>query len=53
MTETERMYAYFICSIPMIGGVRAGQLLSRFGDPQGGYEGRRESRYRRLEGDIE
>ena len=38
MTETERMYAYFICSIPMIGGVRAGQLLSRFGDPQGGYE---------------
>ena len=31
MTETERMYAYFICSIPMIGGVRAGQLLSRFG----------------------
>jgi len=38
MTETERMYAYFICSIPMIGGVRAGQLLSRFGDPQGVYE---------------
>ena len=38
MTETERMYAYFICSIPMIGGVKAGQLLNRFGSPQGVYE---------------
>lgn len=38
MTETERMYAYFLCSIPMIGGVRAGQLEERFGSPQGIYE---------------
>lgn len=36
--ETERMYAYFLCSIPMIGGVRAGQLEERFGSPQGIYE---------------
>lgn len=38
ITETERMYAYFLCSIPMIGGVRAGQLEERFGSPQGIYE---------------
>ena len=38
MTETERMYAYWLCSIPMIGGVRAGQLLDRFGSPRGIYE---------------
>ena len=46
MTETERMYAYFICSIPMIGGVRAGQFLQLL-------ETADISRYRRLEGDIE
>lgn len=38
MTEKERMYAYWICSIPMIGGIRAGQLLERFGSPQAVYE---------------
>lgn len=38
MTETERMYAYFLCSIPMIGGIRAGKLLERFGSPEGIYE---------------
>ena len=38
MTETERIYAYWLCSIPMIGGVRAGQLLERFGSPRGIYE---------------
>lgn len=38
MTETERVYAYWLCSIPMIGGIRAGQLLARFGSPQAVYE---------------
>lgn len=38
MTEEERKYAYFLCSIPGIGGVRAGQLLARFGSPRGIYE---------------
>lgn len=38
MTEKERMYAYWICSIPMIGGIRVGQLLERFGSPQAVYE---------------
>lgn len=38
MTETERRYAYFLCSIPAIGGVRAGQLLTKFGSPTGVYE---------------
>lgn len=38
MTEEERKYAYFLCSIPGIGGVRAGQLLARFGSPRGVYE---------------
>ena len=38
--ETERMYAYFLCSIPMIGGVRAGQLQQRLGSPQGIYDDR-------------
>ena len=38
MTETERRYAYFLCSIPTIGGVRAGQLLTRFGTPRAVYE---------------
>lgn len=38
MTETERRYAYFLCSIPMIGGVRAGQLIARFGTPRAVYE---------------
>ena len=35
---TERIYAYWLCSIPMIGGIRAGQLLARFGSPQAVYE---------------
>lgn len=35
---SERMYAYWLCSIPMIGGVRAAQLLKRFGSPRGIYE---------------
>lgn len=38
MTEEERKYAYFLCSIPVIGGVRAGQLLARFGSPKAVYE---------------
>lgn len=38
MTEEERKYAYFLCSIPTIGGVMAGQLLARFGTPQAVYE---------------
>lgn len=38
MTETERRYAYFLCSIPMIGCVRAGQLIARFGTPRAVYE---------------
>lgn len=38
MTEEERKYAYFLCSIPTIGGVRAGQLLTRFGTPRAVYE---------------
>lgn len=38
MTEEERKYAYFLCSIPTIGGVRAGQLLTRFGSPRAVYE---------------
>ena len=38
MTEAERRYAYFLCSIPTIGGVRAGQLLARFGTPRAVYE---------------
>lgn len=38
MTETERRYAYFLCSISTIGGVRAGQLLARFGTPRAVYE---------------
>lgn len=38
MTEEERKYAYFLCSIPMIGGVRAECLLTRFGTPRGIYE---------------
>ena len=37
MTDEERKYAYFLCSIPMIGGVRAGQLLARFGSTRGIY----------------
>ena len=37
MTEEERKYAYFLCSIPGIGGVRAGQLLAQFGSPRGVY----------------
>ena len=43
MTETERRYAYFMCSIPAIGGVRAGQLLARFGSPRGVYEAETEA----------
>ena len=38
MTEEERKYAYFLCSIPMIGGVRAECLLTRFGTFRGIYE---------------
>ena len=38
MTEEERKYAYFLCSIPMIGGVRAECLLTRFGTLRGIYE---------------
>ena len=38
MTEEERKYAFFLCSIPGIGGVRTGQLLTRFGSPRGIYE---------------
>ena len=38
MTEEERKYAYFLCSIPTIGGVRAGKLLTRFGAPRAVYE---------------
>ena len=39
---TERKYAYFLCSIPGIGGVRAGRLLERFGTPQAVYEAGRD-----------
>ena len=36
--ETERMYAYFLCSIPMIGGVRAAATARRaVGSPQVGH----------------
>ena len=38
MTEEERKYAFFLCSIPGIGSMRAGQLLMRFGSPRGIYE---------------
>lgn len=39
---TERKYAYFLCSIPEIGGVRAGRLLARFGTPREVYEAGRD-----------
>ncbi len=42
MTEEERKYAYFLCSIPTIGGVRAGQLLARFGTPRAVYKAKTE-----------
>lgn len=38
MIETEKRYAYFLCSIPTIGGVRADRLLARFGTPRAVYE---------------
>lgn len=43
MTEEERKYAFFLCSIPGIGGVRAGQLFTRFGSPRGVYEAETEA----------